>query len=142
MWLVIKILIVQGWAVVPGQFRVPGPVPQIPMNGTGTQSHGTVGTGTEEAILKLFPSFYREIKKVNSTLSKRSFDGQSLPAHLKWLFKALFAKLCLTDTELAASRSYRQIKVLILVFRCINKTLPRRFGRGHFVADFYSHLGE
>ena len=39
----------QGWAVVPGPCRDPGPVPQIPMigTGTGTQSHGTVGTGTK-----------------------------------------------------------------------------------------------
>ena len=39
----------QGWAVVPGPCRDPSPVPQIPMigTGTGTQSHGTVGTGTK-----------------------------------------------------------------------------------------------
>ena len=34
----------QGLAVVPGQCRDPGPVPQILMIGTGTQSHGTVRT--------------------------------------------------------------------------------------------------
>ena len=32
----------QGWAVVPGQCRDPGPVPPIPEIGTGTRSHGTV----------------------------------------------------------------------------------------------------
>ena len=37
----------QGLAVVPGQCRDPGPVPQILMIGTGTQSHGTAGTRTK-----------------------------------------------------------------------------------------------
>mgnify|MGYP003329908163 CR=1 FL=1 len=39
----------QGWAVVPGFYGIPVPVPQIPGigTGTGTQSHGTVGTGTK-----------------------------------------------------------------------------------------------
>ena len=37
----------------------------------------------------------------------------------KWPFKAPFAYLRLADTELAAPRSYRQIKVLVVVFRFI-----------------------
>ena len=36
----------QGWSVVPGQCGDPGPVPQIPMTGTGTDVCGTSGTGT------------------------------------------------------------------------------------------------
>ena len=35
----------QEWAGVPGFVGIPGPVPQI--SGTGTQSHGTVETGTK-----------------------------------------------------------------------------------------------
>ena len=39
----------QGWAVVPGFYGIPVPVPQIPGigTGTGTQFHRTVGTGTK-----------------------------------------------------------------------------------------------
>ena len=33
----------------------------------------------------------------------------------KWPFKALFGQIRLADTELAATRSYRQIKALALV---------------------------
>ena len=36
----------QEWAVVPGQCRDPGPVPQIPLTGTGTKVCVTSGTGT------------------------------------------------------------------------------------------------
>ena len=38
--------LITGIAVVPGPCRDSGPVSQIPMIGTGTQSHGTFGTGT------------------------------------------------------------------------------------------------
>ena len=34
----------------------------------------------------------------------------------KWPFKALFAEIRLADTDLAATRSYRQIEALALVF--------------------------
>ena len=43
-----RIRFIQGWAVVPGFGGIPVSVPQIPGigTGTGTQSRGTVGTGT------------------------------------------------------------------------------------------------
>ena len=46
----------------------------------------------------------------------------------KWLFKALFAHLCLADTQLTAPRTDRQIEAMALVFWCIQKnlTLPLR----------------
>ena len=39
----------------------------------------------------------------------------------KWPFKALFCKIRLADTELATTRSHRQIEALALVFWCIEK---------------------
>ena len=47
----------------------------------------------------------------------------------KWPFKAPFAHLRLVDTELAAPRSYRQIKVLVVVFRYIEKFNPAVAGK-------------
>ena len=40
----------------------------------------------------------------------------------KWPFKALFAQVRLADTELTATRSYRQIEALALVFGGRQKT--------------------
>ena len=40
----------------------------------------------------------------------------------KWPFKALFGQIRLADTELAATRSYRQIEALPLVFCGMQKT--------------------
>ena len=42
----------------------------------------------------------------------------------KWPFKALFAQIRLADTELAATRSNRQIKALVVVFRRIENFNP------------------
>ena len=39
----------------------------------------------------------------------------------KWPFKALFCKIRLADTDLAATRSHRQIEAMALVFWCIEK---------------------
>ena len=39
----------------------------------------------------------------------------------KWSFKALFWEIRLADTELAATRSHRQIEAMALVFWCIEK---------------------
>ena len=60
----------------------------------------------------------------------------------KWPFKALFAEIRLADTDLAATRSYRQIEALALVFCGIQKTSPGRCGKGRFVANLYPHPGE
>ena len=60
----------------------------------------------------------------------------------KWPFKALFGTIRLADTELAATRSYRQIEALTLVFWGIKKHSPDRCGKGHFMTDLYPHLGE
>ena len=60
----------------------------------------------------------------------------------KWPFKALFAQIRLADTDLAATRSYRQIEALALVFCGIQKTYPGCCGKGHFEVTLYPHLGE
>ena len=39
----------------------------------------------------------------------------------KWPFKALFWEIRLADTDLAATRSHRQIEAMALVFWCIEK---------------------
>ena len=39
----------------------------------------------------------------------------------KWPFKALFCKIRLADTDLAATRSHRQIEAMALVFWFIEK---------------------
>ena len=40
-------------------------------------------------------------------------------------FKALFWEIRLADTDLAATRSHRQIEAMALVFWCIEKKLTR-----------------
>ena len=60
----------------------------------------------------------------------------------KRLFIAFFAHLRLADTELAATRSHRQIEALALVFCGIQKTYPGCCGKGHFEVTLYPHLGE
>ena len=60
----------------------------------------------------------------------------------KWPFKALFWEIRLADTDLAATRSYRQIEAQTLVFCGHQKTYPGRCGKGHFVVTLYPHLGE
>ena len=75
-------------------------------------------------------------------MCKRSFGGRSLPIHQKTPIYSFFAHLRLADTELAATRSHRQIEALALVFCCIQKTYPGRCGKGHFEVTLYPHLGE
>ena len=52
------------------------------------------------------------------------------------LFKALFWEIRLADTDLAATRSHRQIEAMALVFWCIEKKLTRALQERPFMDPF------
>ena len=54
----------------------------------------------------------------------------------KWPFETLFAQIRLADTELEATRSYRQIEALALVFWGIKKKLTRPLRERPFCGRF------
>ena len=83
---------------------------------------GQVGS----VIFKLLSSSYRAIKNLTLLCEKchliADFYYDTKKLWPKNLFKALLSQLRLADTELAASRFYRQIKALPLVIRDIFKS--------------------
>ena len=56
----------------------------------------------------------------------------------KWPFKALFAQIRLADTEPAATRSYRQIEAVPLVFVTIKKLNPA-IAKKVILGPIYTH---
>ena len=58
----------------------------------------------------------------------------------KWPFKALFAQIRLADTELAATRSHRQIEALALVFCGIEKKLNPAVAGKAILWPIYTHI--